>query len=124
MSQECHQGSCSDKHHSHSHSHSHSDGCCSCSEDCECNCNCHQKSHKYSDELLALADEAWMELLKDKIKEEIKKNSSEHIEKLASLVSKANHDRWNSKIDQKKNCHQFEDDLNNLMCCKHKEIGK
>lgn len=109
MSHECHHGSCSHKHHSHSAC------CCGSSEEVECDSDCHHHAHKYSEELLALADEAWMELIKDKIKEEIKKHSGEHIEQIASLVAKANHARWNYKIDEKKNHHMYEDELNSLI---------
>jgi hypothetical protein len=113
MSHECHHGSCSHKTHSHSAS------CCHGSEGSEyvcCDCGCHHKSHKHSDELLALADEAWMELLKEKIKEEINKYSSQHIEEIASLVAKSNHARWKCKMEEKKNHHLFEDELQNIVC--------
>lgn len=110
MSHECHHGSCSHKNHSHSVS------CGSCCHDFECECDCHHHHpHKYSDELLALADEAWMELIKDMIKEEIIKHSGKNISQIAQLVAKANHARWTAKIDEKKNHHVFEDELTNLM---------
>lgn len=115
MSHECHQGSCcTQNHHSHSSCHS-SSGCC---EDQDCGCSCHHHGQKYSDELLALADEAWMELIKDKIKEEIKKNSGEHIDRIASLVAKTNHARWKFKMDEKQNEHTYEDELHTLLFCK------
>lgn len=56
-----------------------------------------------------------MELIKDKIKEEIIKHSGKNISQIAQLVAKANHARWTYKIDEKKNHHLFEDELNHLI---------
>lgn len=115
MSHDCHQGSCSHKGHSNS-SHSHSTSCCTCCrcpDDCSCKSSYH--SHKYSDELLALADEAWMELIKEKIKEEIKKHSNKHITQIAELVAKTNHARWTYKLEEKSNHDMYEEDLTKLI---------
>lgn len=110
MSHECHHGSCSHEgHHFHEH------GCCSCSANHQCGCNCHRHHHKYSDELLDLADEAWMEVVKEKIKEEIRQHSGEHISKLAKLVAESNHSRWNHILSEKKNHEDFEKNLRNLV---------
>jgi hypothetical protein len=46
---------------------------------------------------LELADEAWYELLKDKIKHHIEK-SDPKIEELAQLISETNHKRWKEKL--------------------------
>lgn len=90
-------------------------GCgCGCSN---CKCSCHQQC-KYSEELLQLADEAWMELLKEKIKEEIAQSAGEQISKLAKLVSTANHARWKDKMQGKKDHEDFECQLKNLLCNK------
>ncbi len=100
-----------DNHHHHgecSHHHHHECGCQSCS--------CHHHHHeKYADQLLALADEAWTELLKDKIKEQILKNNGKQLDDLAKLVSNANHDRWKHKIKEFGNKNSFEEDLHNLL---------
>lgn len=112
MSHDCHHDSCSHHHHHHSHG----NGCCACSRDVECGCSCHHHhSHKHSDELLALADEAWMEVIKEKIKEEIKKHSGDHLDKIAALVAQTNHARWNHLLGEKENLHTFEDELHNLI---------
>lgn len=100
----CHsQSSCSDKG-------------CGCQH--SCGCSCHQKGscgsqqscESNADKFLALADQAWMEVLKEKIKENIKANSK-HLDELAGLIAEANHERWKKKIDAKSCCGSFEEKL-------------
>ncbi|MFI5344211.1 MAG: hypothetical protein ACHQUC_08330, partial [Chlamydiales bacterium] len=55
-------------------------------------------------------DLAWMEVLKEKIKEHILANDKK-INELAKIVAEANHKRWMHKIDKKKCCDQAE------QCC-------
>jgi hypothetical protein len=96
---------------------------CKCNEECSCHQNeecqqdhCHEHHHDhFSDELLELADEAWMDVLFDKIKEEVEQHSGEHITKLAQLVSRTNHDRWKSKLAGKASTHAFRHELRELM---------
>lgn len=108
MSHECHQDSCSHE--------CHTTGCCSCSpKHHHCGCECHTHHCKYSDDLLGLADEAWMEVVKDKIKEEIIQHSGKHISNLAKIVAEANHARWNYKLSEKKNQEEYEEQLRSLM---------
>lgn len=108
----CSQNSCSTS----SDSQKQSSGCgCGCGCGCQkCHCSCHQG--KYTDELLHLADEAWMEVLKEKIKEEIRTNNGEHLTQLAKLVSTANNARWKDKLQGKKDYEDFEAQLKNIMC--------
>ena len=125
-------------HHHHCNSSCSNDSCSSgssssgscCSENqsskCSCcgSCQCHgcQGKGKYADELLHLADEAWMELLKEKIKEEIRLNGGEQITNLARIVSTANHTRWKEKMQCKKDHEDFETQLKNAMCgCSQKK---
>jgi hypothetical protein len=56
-----------------------------------------------------------MEALKDKIKEQILKQSGEHLTQLATLVAQANHARWTDKIDEKKAVDGFEERLWELL---------
>lgn len=56
-----------------------------------------------------------MELLKEKIKEEIRANGGEQIAQLAKLVSTANHARWKNKMALKKEHEDFENNLRNAM---------
>jgi hypothetical protein len=87
-------------------------GCCCCTGQC-CSCSCHQG--KYSDQLLHLADDAWMEVLKEKIKEEIRQNAGEQIAQLAKLVSTSNHARWRDKMQSKRDHEAFETNLRNVL---------
>jgi len=108
MSHSCNDNSCSEGHH-----HDQSDACnCCCHR--QCDCGCHNKE-KYSDQLIELADEAWMEILKEKIKAEILKKSGDHLTQMAQLVNEANHRRWQDKIDERKNAENFEDKLSELL---------
>ena len=114
----CSQGSSSHGCCSHEHSQCGSNGaCCGCKN---CHCSCHSSCHgqgKYADELLHLADDAWMDILKDKIKEEIRLNSGEQLTNLAKLIATANHARWKDKMQSKKDHEDFETQLKNAMCC-------
>lgn len=49
---------------------------------------------------LQLADEAWTEVLKEKIKEHIKAESKA-IDQFAKLVAEANYERWKKKTQEK-----------------------
>lgn len=109
MSHECQHGTCSHE------GHSHSQGCCSCSAHHHCSCECHKHHHKYSDDLLEIADEAWMEVVKEKIKEEIRQHAGEHISKLAKLVAQTNHTRWTNILGEKRNLEEYENNLRNLV---------
>ena len=97
-------------HHCHGHHHHHH-GCCE--EEHECGCCCHHHSDDHGDEgdfasqLLQLADEAWMEVLKEKVKAHVAKSSGAQLEKLAKIVAEGNKDRWRMKLGAKKGCDDF-----------------
>lgn len=107
----------------HSHQSSCSKGGCGCQCGCgSCSCSCHQKGNtcgsdqsgsSHAEKLLAIADQAWMEVLKEKIKENIKSNN-QHMDELARMISEANHERWKKKMDAKKCCGNFEEKLNHF----------
>lgn len=59
------------------------------------------------EKLLCLADEAWRELLKDKIKQEIEKAAGPKLNSLAKLVAETNHRRWSHLIQGKQKCDEF-----------------
>jgi hypothetical protein len=125
MHKECDQGSCMHEQGHHGHTHSHSYQPCNCCCCCHSHSECHQGPHKYSEILLQLADEAWMEVVKEKIKEEILKQSGQHLNQLAKLVSTSNHIRWKEKMAEKKNVEDFEESLRDLMRQQHsKSSGK
>lgn len=73
----------------------------------DCTCNMPEK-------LLALADEAWNELLKEKIKEEISKSCGESMDKLAKLVAETNKAKWTHTIKGKVRCREYKDKLKAL----------
>lgn len=105
----CNHGSCSGHEHSHHHGDEECSSCCGHHHEHESCCHSHHK--KYSDNLLALADEAWMELLKDKIKADILSTSGKQLEQLAKIVSEANHARWKYKMQEMGNLEDFESKL-------------
>lgn len=76
-------------------------------EETEC-CNMPEK-------LLCLADEAWRELLKEKIKQEIQKTSGEKLNAIAKLLAEGNHRRWSHFIEGKQKCAEFKQQLKEAM---------
>ena len=74
----------------------------------DCGCDMHEK-------LLALADAAWEELLKEKIKAEINKTNGEHMDKIAKLVAEANCAKWGHMIQGKVKCNEYQENLKTLM---------
>ncbi len=102
-------------------------GCCS--KDCQCGCQSGQQkgcgcqsgsscsksgscsSHSgcdYAGKFLELADQAWMEVLKEKIKDHIKSNAK-YMDELARLISEANKEKWHKKMENKQCCSNFEE---------------
>jgi hypothetical protein len=65
--------------------------------------------------LLSLADEAWKELLKDKIKQEIEKSTGAKLSTIAKLVSEGNHRRWTHLLEGKQKCEEFTEQLNEAL---------
>lgn len=123
----CHDSSCG--------KHSHGKGSCGCSSSCQQSCHCHccsgnhcgcqsqscgshqHGSHEgcceHAHKLLEIADMAWMEVLKDKIKEHILANDHK-INEIARIVAEANHSRWQQKMEQKECCDCYEEKLKEL----------
>ncbi len=95
----------------HRHEYS-NEGVCSCGcgahthhrHDFEGHCHCAEK-------FLEIADEAWKEVLKEKIKEKIIAKKGEHIEKLAEIVALANGEKWKHKISAKTKGNDFKEKL-------------
>jgi hypothetical protein len=93
--------------HGHHHHHHHDDECC----------HEHHHDHEhggFAEQLLELADEAWMEVLKEKIKKHIESGDGKNLDELAKLVSDANHQRWSSKLAENNTKHNFKDKLENF----------
>lgn len=102
--------------HGHSHDH-HQEKCHSCGhEQCSCgSCSCgHQHDHEHGDfanDLLELADQAWMELLSEKIKKQIEANHGKQLDDLAKIVSDTNNSRWKHKMAAQKVRNEYKDKL-------------
>lgn len=113
-----HHHSCHSKDSCHS-SHNHG-RCCSSS----CSCSCHHgedESHHecdYAAAFLELADEAWMEVLKEKIKDIIRSDDKK-INELAAIVAQANNERWKKKMAKHDCCAEYEKKLHDCLnsCC-------
>lgn len=106
-------GKCDDHHCStqgHDHHHHHQHGSCCGAESCCC-CGgqdeCHDHLGDFASDLLELADEAWMCLLKDKIKEQILATNGKHLDELAKLVAGSNNERWKLKMAKKNTMQGF-----------------
>jgi hypothetical protein len=102
-----------------SHNHCDENECCESHGSCCCHHHHHHnddESHDghFSKQLLELADEAWMEVLKEKIKEKIIASSGGHLDKLAALVTETNHMRWNNKMTADRACEDFKKKLCDL----------
>lgn len=92
----------------------------------ECKCGYHHScGDKYShfkeeegclceEKFLMLADEAWKEYLKERIKAKIAEKKGQHIEDLAEIISTANGERWKHKIMAKMKCHEFKENIKHL----------
>lgn len=100
-------GLCHDGHHQHHH------GECSSHESC-CGGIHGDKEHNFAHELIQLADIAWMELLKEKIKANIAKSSGSHLDELAKVVAETNHIRWQNKMAKQKNIDNFGEKLHSI----------
>ena len=99
-------------------SHSH----CSCCGSSKCTCShahcssCgkehgHEHHPDYARELLQMADDAWEELLMEKIKAHIEAATGKHLDKLAKLVAESNQERWKLKMGIQKTCDEYKDNL-------------
>ena len=62
-------------------------------------------------QLLGLADDAWHELLKEKIKASIEESCGEKLDELAGLVREANSFRWQHKIQGKVKCDEYQSNV-------------
>lgn len=89
--------------HDHCHSHPHPCSCCGEEMCCEERCETHQCCHSHSGEkgefakhMLEVAEQAWLEALGDKIKENILKSDT-RLNELAKLICDANAERWKHK---------------------------
>lgn len=96
----------------HHHCHEHEGESCSCCQG-TCSHGHHHHDHDHEEQgdfahlLLEMADEAWMEVLKEKIKEQIVATSGPHLTELAKLVADSNKMRWKHKMASQKACADY-----------------
>lgn len=120
-----HYHSCSDSHcGDHCHCSSHHHHCCDHSYHSGAG-SFHEHSHHhhhgcdFAQRFLEIADEAWIEVLKEKIKENIRKNDPK-IDEIARIVAEANNEKWKKKTSSHKCCENYEHQLHAIFenCCK------
>lgn len=100
----CHGGHDKGHHHHHHGCPSHDEECCEHEHEDD-------HEHDFAHELIAIADDAWMELLHEKIKKQIEIADGANLDKLAKLVSDANRARWNHKLALNKNSAELKHNL-------------
>jgi len=67
------------------------------------------------EKLLCLADEAWREVVKEKIKKEIEKTAGPKLDTLAKLVAETNHRKWAHLIEAKKGCDDYRQSVKDVL---------
>jgi hypothetical protein len=77
--------------------------------ECQSERECHEDDH--CSFFIELADCAWVEVLKEKIKEQIRAQDDKALTELAKIVAEGNKKRWKHKMCKKKNCHEFKEKL-------------
>lgn len=82
-------------------------GCC---PDKEKKSGCEEKG-EMTDFFLEIADCAWSEVLKDKIKEHILATQNDRMTELAKIVSEGNNQRWRHRMEKKQGCCDFKEKL-------------
>jgi hypothetical protein len=96
--------------------------CSSCEDTCHshktCSCCCHKNGNGHnhdecdmSDFLIELADCAWSEALKEKMKEYILSTQGDRMAELAKIVAEGNNQRWKHKMEKKQGCSDFKEKL-------------
>lgn len=86
------------------------DECCSKEECCPSEQeSCHEEDQ--FDWFLALADEAWSEVVKEKIKEHILETQGKRLNELAKIISETNSQRWKLKMEKENCCYEFKEKI-------------
>ena len=90
---------------------------CSCgSENCSCKKdNCCESEKSHSAMIIDLANSAWAELMKEKMKKAYEKTMGGKMDKIAALGVEANIDFWQGKMKEKAKWSEFEEKLNDAM---------
>ena len=93
--------------------------CCSHQEKCSCPCHAKHEEACHSEDrhedmsgwFLEVADCAWKEVLKDKIKEYIVATQNDRMKELAQIIAEGNNHRWKNKMEKKQGCKEFQEKL-------------
>ena len=89
--------------------------CCDekcCSESCQCSC---EETNDISKEIMQLADKAWEELMKEKMKAAYEKAIGERMNKVAQVGIEASIAYWGSKMKAQSSWAEFEEKLRKAM---------
>ncbi len=106
-------GKCGDHCDTHEHEHHHhGDALCGCC--CHSDDECHDHHEDFASSLLEVADEAWMCLLKDKIKEHILATNGKQLDDLAKLISDSNNARWKLKMAKQHTVEDFREKIHSF----------
>lgn len=114
------------KHHDHEDHHCgcNSCGCCDASHEACHHHHHHSKCHSSTDyhdfahKLIEMADQAWMEVLQEKIREQVRAMNGKHLDELAKQVAEANNERWKLKMAVEKGCHGFKEKISQFFSSK------
>ncbi len=92
------------------------EGQCGCESGCGCNgskgCGCGQGSGcEMTDMVMAIADKAWAELMKEKMKAELEKKRGAQMSKVAAAAVDASVAYWSAKMEGKSKREQHKDAL-------------
>jgi len=94
-----------------------------CSTEANTKCECKTKPAgegcSLPGKLIALADQAWEELLKEKIKAEIQKSCGDKMDEIAKLVTETNNAKWGHMIEGRVKDEEYKQAIKQLMisCC-------
>lgn len=91
-----------------------------CGYGCGCGCGEHHASAESyeqkgscccAEKFLEIADEAWKEVLKEKIKTKILEKKGDHMDQLADLIATINGEKWKHKISARLKSDEYKEKL-------------
>lgn len=92
--------------------------CCNSNKENSCehkeSCCNHEHHCEFLKFLLEVADCAWKEALKEKIKEHILATQGDRMAELAKIVSETNNERWKHKMQKKRGLKDFKERLSHF----------
>ena len=88
--------------------------CCEESKEKCCSKGCCEEESK-GKMMMRMADEAWEELMKEKMKQAYEKSIGEKMNKVASVAVEGCIAFWTNKMKEESTCHEFEQKLSKAM---------